>query len=106
MAQGLVYLGENYGNIDLKVVHPNVNSINRQVKEETRQSVLELFKKAFDLRWCSTSLEICNSNGIVNKPLLATFSIHYFEKDLSALRKQKNFALGIDPEDEPSRQRL
>lgn len=105
MAQSLVSLGEKYGNIDLKVVHPNVNSINRrivQVKEETRQSVLELFKKAFDRRWCSTSLEICNSNGIVNKPLLATFSIHYFEKDLSALRKQKIFALGIDPEDEPS----
>lgn len=105
MAQGLVSLGEKYGNIDMKAVHPNVNSINRQielVKEETRQYLLDIFKKAFDRGWCSASLEICNSNGIVTKPLLATFSIHYFEKDLSALRKNNIFAIGIDPKDDPT----
>lgn len=105
MAQGLVSLGEKYGNIDVKAVHPSLNAINRQivqVKEESRQSLFEIFKQAFDRSYCSFSLEICNSNGIVQKPLLGIFSMHYFKSDLSALRKRNLFAIGIDLEDDPT----
>lgn len=104
MAQSLVALGDKHGNIDVKSVHPNLNAINRQiahVKEETRQTLLDTFKKAYNRSWCSTSVEVCKSNGIVKKSLLATFSLHFFDEELTALRKIPIFAIGIDPDDEP-----
>lgn len=105
MAQGLISLGDKYGNIDVKAVLPNAISIYRrieQMKEESRDSLLDVFKKSFEKGWCSFSFEISNTNGIINKPLLATLNIHYFEQDLSALRKKKIFAIGVDTEDEPT----
>lgn len=104
LAQGLITLGEKYGNIDLKAVLPNANSIHRridQMKEEARESLFDVFKNAVEMSWCSFSFEVSNSNGIINKPLLATLNIHYFARDLSVLRKNKIFAIGIDTEDEP-----
>lgn len=104
MAQSLVALGDKHGNIGIEGVFPNLNAIKRQmiqVKEEKRQTLLDIFKEAYKLDWCSLSIKICNSNGIDKKPLLATFSMHYFDKELTALRKNNIFAIGIDPDDDP-----
>lgn len=105
-AQSLITACGKYGNIDVNEIIPNVNAVKRktsEMKEETNQLVLHDFKQAFERGWCSATLEVWNYSAMVDDPSLLTFSLQYFDSNLTGLYKKTIFTIGIDEADSPDK---
>lgn len=97
-AQFAITFGDQYGNINVTDVIPHHKSVNRAIAETTAkasQKVLEDFKKSFEQKRCSATIQIW-SKSEVNGLQLLTFRLQYFNENLTALCKKSIFTISVE----------